>query len=202
MQLSAFVDGELSDNEADLLVRRLSQDSELRQQVAEYLAIGRAMRGQLDPGGSERVRERIMAELGDRVPEHPVEPEAGKGPSRLLRPVGGLAVAATVALVAILGLRQTADSPEVPDAAAGIAASSSDAAIVQPAGYTVPSGPDDVLRQYYRSHVASSAALGANGINARWVSLQMRDDAVIEAPPGDDQDGETTQPETQATDQP
>ena len=31
MQISAFVDGELPDNEAELLLRRLSQDLDLRQ---------------------------------------------------------------------------------------------------------------------------------------------------------------------------
>ena len=38
---SPFVDGELPDNESELLLRRLSQDAALRQQVAEYLEIGR-----------------------------------------------------------------------------------------------------------------------------------------------------------------
>ena len=44
-QISAFVDGELPDNESEMLLRRLSQDLELRQQAAEYFAIGRAMQG-------------------------------------------------------------------------------------------------------------------------------------------------------------
>ena len=39
MQISAFVDGELPEAEAQLLLRRLSQDAELRQQAAEYFAI-------------------------------------------------------------------------------------------------------------------------------------------------------------------
>ena len=33
MQISAFVDGELPDNECELLLRRLSHDAELRQQA-------------------------------------------------------------------------------------------------------------------------------------------------------------------------
>ena len=37
MQISAYVDGELPENEAELLLRRMSQDAELRQEVAEYL---------------------------------------------------------------------------------------------------------------------------------------------------------------------
>ena len=58
MQVSAFVDGELPENEAELLVRRLSQDAVLRQQVAEYLAIGRIMRGEYSVQGSDVLRER------------------------------------------------------------------------------------------------------------------------------------------------
>ena len=46
MQISAFVDGELPENEAELLLRRMSQDIELRNEVAEYLAIGRLVRGE------------------------------------------------------------------------------------------------------------------------------------------------------------
>ena len=44
MQISAFVDGELPDNEAEFLLRRLSQDAGMRQQVAQYLEIGRMAR--------------------------------------------------------------------------------------------------------------------------------------------------------------
>ena len=40
MQISAFVDGELSDNEAEFLLRRLSQDAAMRQQVASFSKLG------------------------------------------------------------------------------------------------------------------------------------------------------------------
>ena len=39
MQISAFVDGELPDNESELLLRRLSQDAVLRQQVGHELML-------------------------------------------------------------------------------------------------------------------------------------------------------------------
>ena len=35
MQISAFIDGELPENEAELLLRRLNQDAAMRQQVAD-----------------------------------------------------------------------------------------------------------------------------------------------------------------------
>ena len=44
MQLSAFVDGELPENEAEMLLRRMSQDVQSRKEVAEYIALGRLIR--------------------------------------------------------------------------------------------------------------------------------------------------------------
>ena len=103
LQLSAFVDGELPDNEAELLLRRMSQDGQLRQQVAEYLAIGRAMRGEVQVAGIATLRDRIAAELGE-APVHEVATDATASDRRYLRPLAGFAVAATVAVVAIFGL--------------------------------------------------------------------------------------------------
>jgi len=105
MQISAFVDGELPDNESQLLLRRLCQDIELRQQAAEYFAIGRAIRGQRGVAGIERLRERIAAAIDDKSLQDEfdaIEPTQ----RRYLRPVAGAAIAATVAVVAILGFQQ------------------------------------------------------------------------------------------------
>ena len=55
MQISAFVDGELPDNESELLLRRLSQDAAMRQQVAAYLDIGRYMRQDRDVPGIDGI---------------------------------------------------------------------------------------------------------------------------------------------------
>ena len=67
MQVSAFVDGELPENEAELLVRRLSQDADLRRQVSEYLAIGRIMRGEYSLQGSDALRPVHGEPLADAV---------------------------------------------------------------------------------------------------------------------------------------
>ncbi len=183
MQVSAFVDDELSENETDLLVRRLSQDRELREQVAEYLAIGRVMRGQPQVAGSERLRERIAAELGDGTPEEPPAPAPANPRFRWWRPVGGFAVAAGVALVAIVGLRQMADTDDLAPAETGITVTAA-----EDGGYTVPTGPDDLLRQYYLSHGETSSDFGANGINARLVSVQLREDVIVDREAEDDAD--------------
>ena len=112
MQISAYVDGELPDSEAGLLLRRMSQDPELRREAAEFLELGRIMRGEGSAPGVERLRERIAAAIDGR-PEDDGElsPDTQKGSA--LRPLVGVAVAASVALIALFGLQLApgVDSP-------------------------------------------------------------------------------------------
>ena len=89
IQISAFVDGELPDNESELLLRRLSQDALLRQQVAEYLEIGRLMRNDQQIAGMDGLRGRISAALGDEPVE--VKAEQDVVGSRLMTPANCLA---------------------------------------------------------------------------------------------------------------
>ena len=189
MQISAFVDGELPDNEADLLLRRMGQDAELRRKVAEYLAIGRIMRGESSVAGIERLSDRIAEEIGGRrVDDAAVA--AAEPSGRAIRPLAGIAVAASVALVAIFGLQFTG-SPDgqgpAPEAAA-VAASTPETA------YTVPQPVDETLLQYYRSHGELSSEYGANGINARLVTLRLSEEALEEEEAAA-RDGQAAEPE-------
>ena len=115
MQLSAFADGELPDNEKELLLRRLSQDAEMRRQVAEYMAIGRAMRGDATISGVDTLRDRIAEAIGDIDTDVASEAIEVSKPveTRVTRPLAGMAIAATVALAAIFGLRQMSVTPEI-----------------------------------------------------------------------------------------
>jgi len=177
MQISAFVDGELPQNEAELLLRRMCQDGDLRQQAAEFLAMGRVMRGERRVAGMKNLRERIAATLDDTslVQEEVVVGKTG-GP-RFLRPLAGVAIAATVALAAIIGLQRVSSVP-------GADTLPRDAAIaesIETESYTVPEQDDGKLRDYYLRHTASSSYFGANSINARLVTLQLRDDVNVES---------------------
>ena len=173
MQISAFVDGELPDAEADLLLRRMGQDAELRRKAAEYLEIGRALRGERSVPGIDRLQERIAAEIDDKpLDDAVVVPETESGSA--IRPLIGVAVAASVALIAIFGLQMT---PGIDEKLAG---DNTVAEVVEDPGYTVPQQVDEQLRQYYLSHGASSSELGANGMNARLVSLRLSDEALSE----------------------
>ncbi|HSM30112.1 MAG TPA: sigma-E factor negative regulatory protein [Woeseiaceae bacterium] len=187
MQVSAFVDGELPENEADLLVRRLSQDAHLRKQVSEYLAIGRIMRGEYSLQGSDALRERIAAELDAGSLQEPADSVVANEPSRYFRPVAGAAIAATVALAAIFGLGRVADVDTAVPATAVVA----DETVSE----TVPSMSDDELRQLMILH-----GDGSNSFSTRVTSLQMRaeeldEEAAVEDPDAED-DEDVTEPVT------
>lgn len=191
MQISAFVDGELPQNEAELLLRRLCQDHDLRQQAAEYLSMGRAMRGERQFTGMAMLRERISATLDDKSLQVEFDIAATKRP-RYLRPLAGVAIAGTVALAALLGLQQMTAIPDADTAARDEAV-----AVTVDDSYTVPDQDDDQLRDYYLRHNATSSYFGANSINARLVTLQLRegvlvDTEIVEAPI--DEDDAATEP--------
>ncbi|MGI9272905.1 MAG: sigma-E factor negative regulatory protein [Woeseiaceae bacterium] len=169
MQISAFVDGELPEAEAQLLLRRLSQDVELRQQAAEYFAIGRALRGQQSIAAAGDLRGRISAAIDDRSIEEEFDDIEPPG-RRYARPLTGFAIAATVAIAAIFGLQQLSMTP-----AAGI--NSSTPAIVEgPAeeSYTVPD------MEYFQRHDQFSSESGYNNFETRRVSAELREDGSLE----------------------
>jgi len=183
MQISAFVDGELPQNEAELLLRRLCQDREFRQQASEYLAMGRVMRGERSVAGLASLRERIAAELDETGFE---ESEAGAPPStsRFVRPLAGVAIAASVALVALLGLQQVSVEPESEGQGTDVVADALDTT------YTVPDSSEDLLRDYRRIHNRSSSYIGAPSLSSELVRYEVSeellpessDDAESEAP--------------------
>jgi negative regulator of sigma E activity len=168
MQLSAFVDGELPQNEAELLLRRMSQDAELRREIAEYMAIGRLMRAEAGLAGADRLHERVAAEIDDR----PVEAEALKavvGASRAIRPLAGAAIAATVALIGIFALQQTTSLDELPAEMAPPVANQ---------GVPEIDAQLERQRQFFVNHAETSSQHGANGMNSRVVSLRFSEELV------------------------
>ena len=191
MQLSAFVDGELPENESELLLRRLSQDAELRQQVSEYLVIGRVMRGEPRIHGIDTLRDRISAALDDG--DYPADADDAVPPSgRIARPIAGIAVAATVAVVALFGVRQITDTGVAPDDGAAPSV-----AITQP-------GPDELLDQYRQSHAEAERGAVAISERLRSVDVPVSDDGeFIEIPAAgneadDASDAEESDPESAA----
>ena len=178
MQVSAFVDGELPENEAELLVRRLSQDPLLRKQVAEYLAIGRVVRGEYSLQGTEALRERIAAELDERPLQDEADEPVRERSARYARPIAGFAIAATVALVAIFGLQQVVSVDTVdPDAVIADEDLSAE---------TVPTMSSED-REFWLLHSESS-----NAFDARLTALQIRAEELVDE---DEDEGDTADEE-------
>jgi negative regulator of sigma E activity len=104
-QISAFLDDELSSEESAFLVRRLASDALAHRQTVRYTTIGSVLREEAVLANSAVLRERIQAVL-DGVP---VSQDRSRPPShrqaRWARLIAGVGVAASVAIVAILGLR-------------------------------------------------------------------------------------------------
>lgn len=101
-QLSAFVDGELPRGEARLLIARLARDAGLRAEWARHHLVGEALRGTLPPIARRDLATRVAAALADE----PVVAAA-----RWTRPLAGGAIAATVAFLAVFGLRSDLAPP-------------------------------------------------------------------------------------------
>lgn len=201
MQISAFVDGELPGNEAEMLLRRMSQDAELRQQFADYLAAGRLIRGERSIPGMDRLRDRIAAAVDERSLQEDIE-VVGQDAPRYVRRLAGVAIAASVALAGIFGLQQTLGVSDQPDATAieNVADSNLPDVI-----YTVPDASDDMLREYRLSHGATWLDLGSGSVNARLVSLQSQgvlvgvdaDDRLLDGTDDPASDESTNKPDEQ-----
>lgn len=172
-QLSALVDDELTGSEHELLFKRIESDEQIYQRLARYQLISDAMQGHLpdrvDPVFSLRVKRLLRAEPVLRV--HP----------RLrtfARPMAGLAVAASVAVVAVMSL-QTTREDEVSVPAQSIAT------LPAPEGYLrvkddtsglVSAAADHKLDAYLVNHNEYAANRGMQGMlpYVRLVGHDMR----------------------------
>ena len=169
MQISAFIDGELPENESELLLRRLSQDAELRRVVARYMEIGRTMRHDVDVPKMGQLRHRIAEELGaephvDEVASKPLS-------NRYVKPLAGIAVAASVAVLAIFGLQQSNVPGEVPVA---------DAEVVP--AYTAPPA-DSRLDEMFRLHDNTFSNAGSNAILDQLDTMEINEDILVKVEP-------------------
>ena len=113
--LSSLMDGEISRETGRFLVRRLGSDRELCATWARYHLVRDCLRnpdgGLAGNGLSNRVRQAI-GEHGMRTP-------AARRTLDWLRPAAGLAVAASVALLAIVAVGPSAQNPQPAGADAG-----------------------------------------------------------------------------------
>lgn len=112
-QVSALLDGELSEQELPMLMKRLELDSELRRYWRRQSQARDAMRGTAVSEVGEGFSVSVMSAIEDADgPGYPVDTDTDMPPVAhqprvahgWLKPVAGFAVAASVAGLAVLGL--------------------------------------------------------------------------------------------------
>lgn len=159
-QLSAFMDGELESEPARFLVRSLSQDAGVRARWERYHLIREALHRGLprgvDAGFADRVYGALSREPGRRGRRRFALPAA------VTRPLAGLAVAAVVATVAVLGF-QYSWSPSLHPTSAPIA-STAPAGTADYESAAVQSADAARLNAYLVNHSEYARGAGMGGM--------------------------------------
>jgi negative regulator of sigma E activity len=104
-QVSACLDAELPKTQLDLLIKRVTRDGELCEVMRRYALIGEALRGDKPVAAARGFAADIMAAL-DQEPAVRTSMRWSGALPRRLRPVMGMAVAAGVAGMVVLGVQQ------------------------------------------------------------------------------------------------
>jgi sigma-E factor negative regulatory protein RseA len=100
-QISALADNELPENEHELLLRRFAGERSLRLCWERYHLVGEAMRKTLPAVDTRGLADRVMASISQEA----APAQAATGRRALGRAAAGVAVAVSVAVAAVVGLR-------------------------------------------------------------------------------------------------
>lgn len=143
-QISALVDDELADSEQSLLLRQLGREKTLRQRLCRYQLASDALQdrlpGHIDTGFADRVSAAIEA-----------EPAFAAGITRPGKPLGAVAkvaVAASVAIVAVFSLQTVRDTSTGMEAVATAPAVED---YIREAGQPAPTTPPAVAQSLSRN---------------------------------------------------
>jgi negative regulator of sigma E activity len=189
-QLSAMFDNELPAAECELLARRLSRDEDLKSRWGRYAAIGATIRAEggirLNSDLARRVSTVISSEPSVVVAE-PVRTQPRKVASRWWMPVGGAALAASVAAAAILFLRYESPSQGGQLAAQTVPAVASQALVARsvdgnqaaPDSYVVPKTlprrsivPSTQLANYVVAHSEFSSPVNRRNLLSAFMASE------------------------------
>jgi len=205
-QLSAMFDNELPAAECELLARRLSRDEDLKARWGRYAAIGATIRAEggvrLNSDLAIRVNRVITAEPA--VVAEPIAEPVGARPQkattpRWWTPVGGAALAASVAAAAILFLRYEVPSPGGQVAAQAPPATTSQTLVARgvdttqaaPDSYVVPKTlprrsivPSTQLANYVVAHSEFSSPVNRRNLLSAFMASES---GTAGAPSGSDE---------------
>ena len=171
-ELSAFVDDELDGPARARIVDALYGSPELRRAWARFHLIGDVVRKVGPVPGADSIAEQVSAALSNepvvRIVPHPRRPWLG--------PLAGLALAAAVAAVAVMGIHSLDDGDAPSPSAAGASRQG-----IAPAG-SAPTAPDAAAPR-----IASTAAPAATpaaapaAVRLRWSGVAPDAEARLNA---------------------
>jgi sigma-E factor negative regulatory protein RseA len=186
-QISAFIDNELSADESALLVRRFERDPEARARAMRYTLIGASLRGELLEPHPSVLRQRVAAVLSGAAPSLPKVREQ-RWVERLAQPLLGVAIAATVAVVAIGVLRSLNEPSLTPAGLEPVAATQQLEDAAAAPSYVVPQETDQSrtgatirLTNYLMHHGVFASGLTRTSVNSNVVGASMGEPAVIDS---------------------
>lgn len=170
-QLSALLDGELPEAEVAMAVRRVTRDQEMRATALRYSLIGDALRDELPPGRPVDLVARVSAALAAGPAAATVAPKRMR---HLARYGAGLAVAASVAMVALLALpgRQQVEAPPMLSATEVASPAPEQRMMLQPVYTRAAGGGPDRLTRYYVNHTGFAPPVSGRGALTRIIIIQ------------------------------
>jgi sigma-E factor negative regulatory protein RseA len=144
-RLSALIDNETETFETRRLIDELMKSEDDRGLWARYHLIGDSIRGGMTQIAPADFLAGVRTGIADEEPLH--VPQTASLTARWLKPVAGVGVAATVAVVSLLGFQMVTGGGE------GVPTTTVDAAPVQlPAETEVVSAPDPRFARYLENH--------------------------------------------------
>lgn len=170
-QLSACLDGELPQAELDLLLKRLDRDAELCRAMTRYSLIREALRDEKPLAASNVFAARVMAAVQEEPASGRRQVRIPPALSRRLRPIAGVAVAASVAAIAIFSVQRVGMLPTATVADSGPPASQTLVVQDDDPSYIVPPTtspatfvPATRLTNYVMAHSEYSSLLGRRSV--------------------------------------
>lgn len=131
--ISSLMDGEIDQESSRFLMRRLASDDEMKATWSRYHLVRDCLRFQDGSMADVDLTSRVSDALQQERTVH----RRWAGASRWLKPVGGAAVAASVALMAVVAVGPAADRAQ-PGAPTGLAATSESEAFTSPQNILAP----------------------------------------------------------------
>lgn len=147
-RLSALVDNETDAFETRRLIDELIRSEDDRAQWARYHLIGDSLRGGMRQVAPANFLDGVRQGISDEEPFALAEPETARSP--WLRPVAGLGVAATVAVVTLLGFQMMATQGL--DDGSSVSTTVQVAPVAEPSTTEIAETPDPRFARYLENH--------------------------------------------------